>query len=54
LKSTIDPSHYDVGGVVTSVGGSANEATNQRILPERGCTVQRRIQTIMTGKATRG
>jgi hypothetical protein len=29
--TTIDVSHYDVGGVVTSVGGGPNSSTNQRV-----------------------
>lgn len=29
--TTIDPTHYDLNGVVTTVGGGANSSTNQRV-----------------------
>lgn len=42
LVSDIDPTKYDNGGVITTVGGGSNESTNQRVylLPNGNIVIQ--------------
>jgi hypothetical protein len=43
LTTTLDVSHYDVGGVVTAIGGGNNSATNFRIFVVGQSTVAEQV-----------